>query len=322
MKNTYPITPEQEALLNSFTCERLTANKDNLSMIQTFLSYRGPGLVHNLRTFGWSADQCGSTAYYVIKNAQGRIVMFFSLKCGMLFDPDYVQRCADEYSETQQLWRAMNRARIGDQDAKDFLLEKEREMGREAFSKCMRDLYSRYHDASDRMYSIKSDKRDEPNAKIIRVDLAHAAVELVEFCANDRTKNCWNDLFRSSPETRHHTMGKVFFWWFIVPKMIEVSRIVGCEYAYLFAADDDPNGDLVRYYEDALHFRKLTHLGTIKPYYDMNCYFMGRRLFSVDEEHTDPYEVIRDEDDLRGLDYYREEFFANFNLYTNVDDMI
>ena len=95
-----------------------------------------------------------------------------------------------------------------------------------------------------------------------------------------------------------------------------------CEYAYLFAADRDPDGDLVRYYEDALHFRKLTHLGTIKPYYDMNCYFMGRRLFSVDEDSADPYEVVRDDDDLRGLDYYRDEFFANFNLRADAYDLV
>ena len=48
---------------------------------------------------------------------------------------------------------------------------------------------------------------------------------------------------------------------------------------------------------------------------------MGRRLFSVDEDSVDPYEVVRDDDDLRGLDYYRDQFFANFNLRTDVFDL-
>ena len=82
MKNTYPITQEQMDLLSTFTCERLSADRDNLSKIQNFLSYRGPGLVNTLRNKGWSEDCRGSTAYYVVKNPQGRIMLFFSLKCG------------------------------------------------------------------------------------------------------------------------------------------------------------------------------------------------------------------------------------------------
>ena len=322
MKNTYPITQEQIDLLNTFTCERLSADPANLSKIQTFHSNRGGGLVRALRNHGWTADKSGTTAYYVIKNPQGRILMFFSLKCGVLFDPDYVNRCAEEFSDAQRLWRAWNQARCGDESAMEYLQQVRREMGDPAFQESLRGLENRYRTSLDIYRIIKSDKREEPNEKIIRVDRSHSAIELVEFCANDRTKNYWRDRFHKSFETRRHTMGKVFFWWFIVPKMIEVSSIAGCEYAYLFAADESPDGDLVRYYEDALHFRKLTHLGTIKPFYDMNCYFMGRRLFSVDAESVDPYEVVRDEDDLRGLDYYRDQFFANFNLRTDVHDMI
>ena len=322
MKDTYPITQEQIDLLNTFTCERLTDDPANLSKIQNFLSYRGPGLVDHLRCCGWTADKSNTTAYYVVKNPQGRIMLFFSLKCGVLFDPDYVKRCAEEFSDAQQLWRAFNQARFGDESAKEFLEQTRKEMGQEAYNQCLRSLEERYYTSRGVYQTIKSDKRWEPNEKIIRVDRAHSAIELVEFCANDRTRDSWNGLFRNDFAARRHTMGKVFFWWFIVPKMIEVSRLIGCEYAYLFAADDEPDGDLVRYYEDALHFKKLSHLGTIKPYYDMNCYFMGRRLFSVDEEHLDPGETIEDEDDLRGLDYYRKQFFANFNLRTDVDDMI
>ena len=322
MKNTYPITQEQIDLLNTFTCERLSTDPDNLSKIQNFHSGRGRGLVNHLRDQGWTADKSGTTADYVIKNPQGRIMMFFSLKCGVLFDPHYFNRCAEEFTDAQRLWRAWNQARCGDESAQAILDEFRRDKGEAAYKECIRDLEVRYYHSRGVIQLIKRDKRDEPNDKMIRVDKAHAAIELVEFCANDRTRDYWRDLFQKSFATRRQTMGKVFFWWFIVPKMIEVSSIAGCEYAYLFAADDEPDGDLVRYYEDALHFRKLTHLGTAKPMYDMNCYFMGRRLFSVDEDSVDPNEVIRDEDDLRGLDYYRKEFFANFNLRTDVYDMI
>lgn len=322
MRNTYPITEAQIAVLKTFTCQRLTDDDMNLHKIQNFLSYRGPGLVSHLRNFGWEADKSGSTAYYVIKNQLGQIVMFFSLKCGALFDPGYVKKFAEEFSETQHLWKMWNEARRGDLAAQQYLMELEGLLGKEQFRERIRNLESDYINRRGMLREIKADKRSEPSDKIIRVDKAHPAIELVEFCANDRTRGCWDTAFNDQFMTRRNTMGKVFFWWFIVPKMIEISRLIGCEYAYLFAADDDPDGDLVRYYEDALHFKKLTHLGTIKPYYDMNCYFMGRRLFSVDEEHLDPGESIEDEEDLRGLNYYRDMFFEHFNLRTDVHDMI
>ena len=319
MGNTYPITEEQKQILSSYTCERLTASQDNLMKIQRFYSARGQGLVHSLRTFGWEEDQNRSTAYYVIKNAEGQIVMFFSLKCGTLFDPGYVKKFFDEFDETRAIFENWHRARVGNEDAQQYLQELRQLLGDDAYDQRIRTITEDYYEKVYMYKDIKADKRHEPNLKIIRVDQSHPAIELVEFCVNDRTKSSWNRFSQNQFDRRRHTMGQVFFWWFVVPKMLEISSLIGCEYAYLFAADRDPDGTLVRYYEDALHFRKLRHLGTIKPYYDMNCFFMGCRLFSVDPDMVHPDE---DEDAFHGLDYYREEFFRHFNLKTDVDDMI
>ena len=319
MANTYPITEEQKKILSTYTCQRLTADQDNLLKIQKFYSARGQGLVNSLRNYGWEEDHNRSTAYYVIKNAEGQIVMFFSLKCGTLFDPGYVKKFSDEFNETRTLFTNWRRAQVGDESARQYIQEMRELLGEDTFNDRIRTLTADYYQKAYMYKDIKADKRHEPNSKIIRVDQSHPAIELVEFCVNDRTKRCWNDFSQNQFDRRRHTMGQVFFWWFIVPKMLEISRLIGCEYAYLFAADRDPDGTLVRYYEDALHFRKLTHLGTIKPYYDMNCFFMGCRIFSVDPDAIHPDE---DEDACHGLDYYCDEFFKHFNLTTNVDDMI
>lgn len=319
MGNTYPITEEQKAILATYTCQRLADDPDNLQKIQKFYSARGRGLVHSLRTFGWEEDTSGSTAYYVIKNAEGQIVLFFSLKCGALFDPGYVKKFMEEFDETRTMFANWRRAQIGDETALQYMQELRQVLGDAEYLRRLSTLESDYYRKMYMAKDIKSDKRNEPNPLIIRVDQSHSAIELVEFCTNDRTKSCWNSFNQNQFAKRRNTMGKVFFWWFIVPKMIEISRLIGCEYAYLFAADRDPDGDLVRYYEDALHFKKLQHLGTIKPYYDMNCFFMGRRLFSVDPEMIHPEEAV---DDCYGLDYYRDEFFKHFNLRTDVNDMI
>ena len=306
MSNTYPITPEQEAVLRGFTCERLTADKDNLYRIQFFSSRRGAGLVDNLKRTGWTTDSRGSVAYYVIKNPEGKIVLFFSLKCGVLFDPNYVVEFMENYQDTE-IQKAWHDYLQGDNSAFRYFDTIRRRIGEQRFQGLIADLQT---------YDwIKKDKRSEPNKKIIRVLEGHSAIELVEFCANDRTRGCWKK-YGMEP----NRMGEVLFWWFIVPKMLEISSLIGCEYAFLFAADETPDGFLVRYYEDAFHFRKMTNLGTVKPYYDLNCYFMGKRLRTVEDDEMD--ETEQEEDDRYGLDYYREEYFRNFNLSPDAMDIV
>ena len=307
MSNTYPITPAQEAVLKEFTCQRLTADAANLYLIQYFTSRRGGGLVDNLRRTGWSTDTKGTVAYYVVKNPAGQIVLFFSLKCGVLFDPNYVMEFMEGYQDTEihKRWQELNQ---GDESALRYFEALRRRIGPQQFQEIINDL---------KTYDwIKKDKRSEPNQKIIRVQEGHSAIELVEFCANDRTKQCWDNCGMAP-----NRMGEVLFWWFIVPKMLEISNLIGCEYAFLFAADRTPDGELVRYYENAFHFRKMTTLGTVKPYYDMNCYFMGKRLRTVDPFIMDDTDVLEDEDTY-GLDHYRQQFFQNFNISPDATDVV
>lgn len=306
MTNTYGITPEQEAVLQKFTCERLSGDPLNFYQIMNFKSEKGQGLVNNLLSNGWTSDAKGSIAYYVIKNPKGHIVMFFSLKCGVLFDPNDVVEFMEYYKDTEivQLWQD---AGYGDESARDYFQELRRKMGRAKYEELVQQL---------KMYeNIKLDKKKEPNQKIVRVNEGHPAIELVEFCANDHTKHCWKEY--GMGENR---MGETLFWWFIVPKMQEIGRLIGCEYAFLFAADETPDGDLVRYYE-RLHFRKLTNLGTVKPYYDMRCWFMGKRLRTLSPSLAN-FTDVRVDSDPKGLDYYKEAYFSHFNQAADAMDNI
>ena len=303
MNNTSPITEEQKALLSRFTCERLTTNRNNLFDIQDFYSEKGEGLVDNLLIGGWKADKKGTTAYYLIKNPDGEIVMFFSLKCGVLFDPDYAEEYLDRFKETfadGEPLRRWERLQDGDETQVQYFQEQYRRMGT-----------AKYNDFAETL-RIKTDKKYEPNKKIIRVSEARPAIELVEFCANDNTKGCWHSY--NMPPNRK--MGETLFWWFIVPKMLAINELIGCEFVYLFAADKTTNGDLSSYYREVLHFNNMTHLGTIKPSYDFNCFFMGNRLRSV----TDAPPALRRT--MRGLDYYQKAFFDNFNLNMAADDIV
>lgn len=51
-------------------------------------------------------------------------------------------------------------------------------------------------------------------------------------------------------------LGTTVFWYFIVPKILEMLKIVGCEYVFLFAADLTPYEELIRYYSDQLKFER------------------------------------------------------------------
>lgn len=44
-----------------------------------------------------------------------------------------------------------------------------------------------------------------------------------------------------------HTIGETLFWKFIAPKFFAVQDFVGCEYAFLFAADLSEDESLVNH---------------------------------------------------------------------------
>ncbi|MBQ1677019.1 MAG: hypothetical protein II065_06260, partial [Bacteroidaceae bacterium] len=83
------ITPEQLTLLESFKCERLSSNKNNMRLVDNFFNRRNTSLVHTLQNEAMEEDEEGSVAYYVIKDKDENILFFFSLKSGSLYDSHF-----------------------------------------------------------------------------------------------------------------------------------------------------------------------------------------------------------------------------------------
>lgn len=322
MAITYPMTPEQRAILETFTCERLTAHPDNRDLIAHFSSAKGGGLVRKLKMDAWQEDLAGSTAYYVIKNPKGQILLFFSLKCGALFDPDVIREVVELYAnaDASALWeKYLTPKQMADPRVSvitrydlrgiflsrtDMLDELEELVGENVVEKMRADWYT--------FRSVKTE--DDTNRKMVQVSETISAVELVEFCANDRTKKSWKEY-----DMNANRMGETLFWYFVVKKMLDINDLVGSEYAYLFAADKKINGKLVSYYRDALHFDRMDHLGTAKPSYDRYCYFMGLRLRTKKFDPRTQYEPGEDEP---GLDRFRQEFLDNFNENPEAEDFV
>ena len=75
------ITREQQDILNSLKCERLTSNPENLRLVQQFVNLRNPNLADYLKNEAWQEDLSGDVTYYLVKNPQDEVLLYFSLKC-------------------------------------------------------------------------------------------------------------------------------------------------------------------------------------------------------------------------------------------------
>lgn len=331
MENSYPITEEQKAVLRSFTCERLCVDPENRDLIAYFKSKKGSPLVYKLVTKAWLEDRAGSTAYYVVKNPKGQIVLFFSLKCGSLFDPDKIGNVMKLFGEgkKEDIWNKYLMPEI--QSQSEFQIFRDKDF-RDLWIKAMDDdimaivflgklkelvgqeCYEQMDADIRTYYNVRHAEDKDPNKKLIPVTENMSAIELVEFCANDETKKSWLEY-----DMNGNRMGETLFWHFVVGKMLEANQILGSEYAYLFAADKKIDGRLVSYYSDALHFEQMTNLGTVKPDYDRFCFFMGQRLKT---KHFDPRVTCAAGADELGLEYYQKEFFDNFNENPEAEDFL
>ena len=284
------ITVDQEEILNDLICERLSSDPRNEELIQSFTSKRGSSLVSYFKKFGFKEDQDGTTTYYVIKTKKNDILMFFSLKCGALFEPlQDEEEVRQDFQRLLILLQAIENANSGNDMAEEAteILTKYQVGDRISAEEFNKLIFKKARNKKEFLHMLFGDREKEENDKIFRVQSTHPGVELVHFCTNDRVKELWNSYKIG------HTMGETLYWKYIVPKFFEVQQIAGCEYAFLFAADLSEDGTLVNYYNVSLKFEKKLDVGTNKPFYDFCCEFMCQRV-----------------NDMKRL---REGFFDNFN---------
>ena len=248
------ITPEQLEVLERLECQRLSSDSQNMYEVENFSNVINDDIAQTLRNEAFEEDESNSIAYYVIKHPNGKILFFFSLKCGLLFDhfinPDLLQ-------QLQKLAEGLN------------------------------DISDDKSLTPQQKLDILEELEKEFNSDIARVGKTFSGIELVHFCSNTETDDLWGNF--ELPQLR----GSVIFWHFVVPKVLEAIKYVGCQYLFLFAADRSKDEKLVRYYEDQLNFLRPDELATAKPFYDFTCKFMCHEISSLEKE--------------------RESFFDNFN---------
>ena len=281
------IKDEQLAIINSLRCERLSSDEQNLRDIDTFSNWRNDNLVTPLRNEAYEEDENNEVAYYLVKHESGKILFYFSLKCGLLYD-HYMddEKLKLVKSIISYLWELKKDTTTSEEDKQNIDLIFEKLRSRKGFSKVDLDKIKKKN-GNQAIDTIEKDFEQG----MTRVGATFAGIELVQFCANDECRDLWND-FKLGQK-----MGVVIFWHFIVPIVLNVMKLVGCKYLFLFAADLSEDEYLVNYYRTYLNFEDADDRGTAMPIYDDTCKFMYQETKYLEEK--------------------QKRFFENFNRGTD-----
>lgn len=276
------ITEQQKEILESFSIERLSSSVINLRLVGSFSNPKSDSLTNKIQSDAFEEDENGSVAYYVIKNkADGGIVFYFSLKCGQLYDKliekehlrlmknlfQYFDEIEKEESTSEEDRRLIKEIRESVRTSKG-VSKAELEKIQKKNNKAVTDI--------ERVFT----------ENLQRVGQIFAGVEIVQFCANENYRKLFDSLGFFPP------FGAIVFWHFLVPKVLEVRKHIGCQYLFLFTADTSDDESLIRYYR-ALHFTDVGEHGAVIPFYDWTCRFMYQ--------------------EISGLSEGKEEFFNDFN---------
>jgi hypothetical protein len=266
------ITDEQHQLLLSLKVERLRDNKANVALVNTFKSKKNPVLEQIITTrHAFDKDREGTTAYYVVKGPDGTLLLYFSLKCGELFENLDMRKMQIAKATRDNIDIISNPDKFDSETvhaAQLFIKDNWAEI---------LSILPNLHDYADKKGHFKSDVTKELNSEISRVLKTYPAIELVEFCKNDNANDKWKEF--GLPQK----IGECVFWYHIVPILKSVQEIIGCEYVYLFAADNTEDRFLANYYQVALHFENSNKLGANKPHYDFMCYFLHQKISDLDK---------------------------------------
>lgn len=257
-------TEERRRYFQNFTCGVLTADLQNRELIKKFVSKKANNQLESYikdDDKAWAEDSDGETRVYVVKDENGKIALFFSIKCGLLIgeNPKYKLNPAErEFVEI--IYEAMVN---DDQSA----LEGYYAYGTSEFGERIDTLF----EVANKRLNIKKESKKTGQVETWRVEKCVSAIELRHLCKNEQY---------SVPENLGVPFGFGIFWEKIVPELIGITKKVGCKYIYLFAADKSEElGDgniksLVNYYKNDFKFYECEDddLVIVKPDYDEDCY--------------------------------------------------
>lgn len=266
------ITHEQTSLLSSFRSVRV---KD-----------ADPGLLHSVNgaviggqkttiaelfkdAVNIDDDKNDIVASYLVLSPENVVLGFYSLRCGELYRQVDIRKMDLCSKAWESLYRLQNNPPTTEEE-QNKLLSAIKGAIQAGFTSP--DEWQRFY---KKMMDYLRDKNDWSGNNIEQVSEVMPGVEIKYLGVNEDAKSLWTSL--GLPRR----MGETLFWQYVVGKIEEIVESVGCQYVYLFAADNKPDGNLVGYYNTILHFEKDSDLSANKPHFDYNCRFMCQDIESL-----------------------------------------
>ena len=247
------ITEQQRAILDSFYIERLSDSEENFRLVSDFQNSRSDSLTNKIQSEAFEEDELGTVAFYVIKNKEGKIVFYFSLKCGQLYDKLYEKKHVHLIENLLEYFNQIEQEETTSESDLD-LIEEIRESVRSRKGILKSDL----NKIQKKDNKAVKDLEKAFTGNMQRVGQTFAGVEIVQFCLNDKYSE---DLKRLG---FFPSFGAIVFWHFLVPKVLEVRKHIGCHYLFLFAADTSEDESLIRY-NKSLRFTDAGEHGAVIP---------------------------------------------------------
>ena len=272
---------DQRDWLESLTCERLSARRENLEILYSFEQdrERDVNVLDYAKDFAWDEDSCGDVAYYLVRDSSGVGVFFFSLKCGEMFDAT-VSDVNPLRNSKRLLSFSKSVQRLLDTSVDADLLKDEiaslMETEGVTYKALLTELFKKHKAKTD--YFKTSEEGLAENNQILRVLYTDPCAQLVHVCKNSRYENVWRTHFPT------RSIGETMFWWFVVPRLLDIRRLIGCKYLFLFAADKTQDGSLMNFYEASLKFTRDEKHGVNQPLYDWSCFLMSQSIVGLEEK--------------------------------------
>lgn len=215
----------------------------------------------------------GVVSSYVILSPEGLVLSFFSIRCGELFklaDTHLIQLA----TEAREALKMLMSPSLSPNEQTALL------------DKCSNALKAGLGFDDIETYAqkgtlLENDKKKEPNESMNQVLETHPGIELKFLGVNEMAKPYWKSLGMK------RKMGETLFYFFVIPILTSIQRIVGVKYLYLFAADEEAEGDLVNYYKNRLLHIDETEpqlLSANKPLFDSECRFLYQSVKELEKQ--------------------------------------
>lgn len=250
-------------LLNSLKCVRISSDKAHKEMIKSFSCQQNKCLTEYIRKKAWEDDSLNRKAVYLVKDDKS-ILFYFSLQCSTLYEPFNKEEMAKSFENFNEIEPYLKDIQdITQEDDFSNHIMRLLEANIIATDK-FRRLMEKFR-LSGNARRIRQDEHEDFDNNLPRVNKCIPTIELVHFCANDKTKGVWD------ANTYQVKLGAAIFFWFISPIVEDIYNKIGCSHLFLFAADESRDNELIKYYKATMNFDIDKKLIPIKSAFSLFC---------------------------------------------------